>query len=167
MESVRKTSVAVFIEKYVRDALSKDASARMEIEANAVPTAVDLSVRVCYSAANSCDDIPAHTRRRLNVNALDSRQMFIMLFQKINGIDVALMCMSVVEFSEKSCGVNCRLAHVEYIDSADFFQPAGVRSASGESLRTLAYKSVFLGYIASAKERVRAFVVATHRRLLF
>ena len=154
-EAVRKTSVAEDVEAFVKTNLARDAAARRaQSEQKDVPEASGLTVRVCHSSERPWE-VPEGARARLRgaPASMDARRLCIVLFQKVDGIDVALLCMYVTEYPETAPGPNARMAHIEYIDSVSFFQPQLERAATGELLRTLAYQLVVLGYAASAKKR--------------
>ena len=82
---------------------------------------------------------------RLLPAELPYRQKSILLFQRIDGVDVCLFSLYVQEFDAQCPQPNARKVYVAYLDSVEFMHP--------REARTMAYHEILVSYLKWAQAR--------------
>lgn len=119
-----------------------------------LPAAEGLTVRVINNVIKKCEvksKFYDAFRGDGFPEAFIYRQRVIVLFQKLDGVDVALYCMYVQEYGPNCAPPNRNVVYLSYIDSVKYFRPE-LPAASGISLRTYVYHQILQGYLLFVKQ---------------
>lgn len=148
--------LSMLLEQRVNQKLEEDRQRRALQQGVApwdVATAEGLTIRVINNVIKKCE-----VKQRFYeafrgdgyAEAFIYRQRVVVLFQKIDGVDVALYCMYVQEYGADCAPPNRNAVYLSYIDSVKYFRPE-VMSHNGVSLRTYVYHQILQGYLEYVK----------------
>eukprot|EP00892_Ulva_mutabilis_P000524 jgi/Ulvmu1/10472/UM064_0009.1 len=153
-EDLPRTELSDHMEDYLKRQMEADLRQRKAAAAGgAVQVIEGLTIRVVnitrkavdvkqkYLHAFQTQGYPAH---------FPYKQKVILLFQRIEGVDVLLFIVYVQEYGEDAPAPNKNTVYLSYLDSVRYFQPEGKDAGGSQALRTHVYHEVLLAYMDQA-----------------
>lgn len=156
-----KTKMSAFLEERLTATLAKEREERAKqlgVPVDSVPTAENLTIRVVSQTVKQMDT-KSHFYKHFKDEGIPMhflyRSRVILLFQKLEAVDVCLMAIYVQEYDENCSMPNKRRIYLSYLDSVKYFRPENITVATGENcaLRTYVYHNILIAYLDYAKQR--------------
>ena len=160
-----RTTLSDYLEGRMKRALDSDREARAAkagLPVEQLPAAEPLTIRMISNVAKQFEvkskfqewypemasDVPKGQEKHI----LPYQSKVLLLFQKIEGMDVVIFAAYLQEYGANCPEPNRRRVYLSYLDSVKFFRP-NIQTAKGESLRTMVYQELLCGYLDFVKRQ--------------
>lgn len=148
---LRKSDLTRDLERRATDMIHlwrKKRATTLRVPLEKIPEVPKVIIRIV-----SCRDATFYTKRRMYERYRGQgftdvhyyRQKAIVMFQRIEGVDILIFAMYVQEYGDDCPGPNRRTAYLSYLDSVKYFRP--------EELRTDLYHELLIAYLGHLRRR--------------
>lgn len=116
---------------------------------------VETRIKFCSIVSSAAPCWLFQTLQSVYALAVFSHLQVILLFQRIEGVDICLFCLYMQEYGEDNADPNHRWVYLAYLDSIKFLRPENLEVAGkpGMAVRTLVYHQILISYLAYVKLR--------------
>mmetsp|Transcript_5018 Transcript_5018/g.18226 ORF Transcript_5018/g.18226 Transcript_5018/m.18226 type:complete len:1377 (+) Transcript_5018:27-4157(+) len=146
-----RTRLTDFLEGRLKRALEKERVERAAKEKKPVKdvrAAEELTLRMVSNVDKVFETKPNFKKLYPDfANEFKYRSKALVLFQKVENIDVCLYVVYTQEYEDKPGSPNHRSCYLSYLDSIKYFRPESCPAVSGEALRTFVYQEILVGYL--------------------
>ncbi|KAL0048475.1 hypothetical protein WJX82_004140 [Trebouxia sp. C0006] len=153
-----KCDISDFLQERIDSALSAELIQRSKQEGvppDQLVTAKGLTIRVINNVSKRMEVKPRFHEAFQKEGCPDAfpyRQKVILLFQRMDGVDVCLYCLYMQEYGDDCPAANRKWVYLSYLDSVKYFRPEiEAAGRNGMALRTLVYHEIMTGYLKYIK----------------
>lgn len=164
-KDLARTKLSDFLEARLSKCLANERQVRATAlgkKPAEVPTAEGLTIRIVNANDKLFSTLPSlykHFEKDGITGEMKYRSKILLMFQKVDGVDLCLFCMYVQEYGHDCPNPNTRRTYLSYLDSVRYFKPEGItayggdKNGRGDSLRTVVYQEIIMGYLQYLKDR--------------
>eukprot|EP00239_Pterosperma_sp_CCMP1384_P009689 CAMPEP_0197866002 /NCGR_PEP_ID=MMETSP1438-20131217/43976_1 /TAXON_ID=1461541 /ORGANISM="Pterosperma sp., Strain CCMP1384" /LENGTH=1499 /DNA_ID=CAMNT_0043484531 /DNA_START=201 /DNA_END=4700 /DNA_ORIENTATION=- len=157
-EALPQSRLSKFLESRLQNSLKNERTRRAQklgVPIDECPTATGLTLRIVCNVDKKVEVRRKFAEAFKGVNyptEFPYRSKVLLLFQKIDGVDVCVFGMYAQEYGADAPAPNTRRLYLSYLDSVKYFEPE-IQCFRGYALRTFVYHDILEGYLQYSKVR--------------